>query len=495
MSMSLEADVLILGAGPAGLCAALRLQQLRYRVVVLDRCALPRPQIGESLTPGVRNILDLLDAHHALAQVPYLGGLPTRVIWRTPDPELVRPQPSGGGVLLDRGVFDLALYRLAAVRGALCLAPAVVRTLSGTPGAWHVQIASGQESSDVTVRLILDARGRSGRSAHHVPCAPRLLALWAEVADGGATQTDATQVEARDDGWLWGAPLPDGRYRLMGVCDPVMLRATAPGQPEQWFRARLRTSRLFAGLADTAWNTPLQACSATPYVDGAAWRTGQLKLGDAALTLDPLSSSGVEKAMRFSLQAVVAVHTLLSDPRDESVARDFFVERLLESAARHTLWTQRSYQQYWRGQDLPFWRARATAFDFSAWSSDPAATALRRVYEHLLTQEQGASSLQATNQPLPQLQDRLMLCPDVKFVELACVVEDRVRSRMAISHPHLERPLAYLEGEEIVPLLRMLEHGPTLATMLEFYGYRMPMRTARRLIGWLWQKGVLRVVT
>lgn len=73
-----DTDVLILGAGPAGLAAALRLQQLGYRVAVCDRSALPRPQIGESLTPGLNNLLDFLGMADLLATVPQCVGLATR---------------------------------------------------------------------------------------------------------------------------------------------------------------------------------------------------------------------------------------------------------------------------------------------------------------------------------------------------------------------------------------------------------------------------------
>ncbi|MDQ2987921.1 MAG: FAD-dependent monooxygenase, partial [Pseudomonadota bacterium] len=120
-------DVLIEGAGPAGLGAALRLQQLGYRVILVERSAVwPRKQIGEVLTPGVRNILDLLDANDALDGVPHLSGQPSLVLWRASEPENV---PHGGAAMVDRAGFDAALLALARRRGIEVALPARVRAL------------------------------------------------------------------------------------------------------------------------------------------------------------------------------------------------------------------------------------------------------------------------------------------------------------------------------------------------------------------------------
>ena len=84
----------------------------------------------------------------------------------------------------------------------------------------------------------------------------------------------------------------------------------------------------------------MRTCPATPYLDAEAWRPGVLKIGEAALALDPLSSSGVERSMRLALQAAVAVNTLLCDPGSADLARDYYESSLISSSANHLLWTQ-----------------------------------------------------------------------------------------------------------------------------------------------------------
>ena len=127
---TLELDVLVKGAGPAGLTSALRLQQLGYRVGVVDRMTLPRAQIGEALTPGVANILDLLGAHHILDAVPCQPAAPALIAWNSREPELLHGE-GAGALLVDRGAFDSAMLSLFSDRGGFALAPSRLRSVEG----------------------------------------------------------------------------------------------------------------------------------------------------------------------------------------------------------------------------------------------------------------------------------------------------------------------------------------------------------------------------
>lgn len=72
-------DVIIIGAGPAGTCAALRLLHWGYRVALIEQTSFPRPQIGESLSPGIQNIFQYLDAEVVLQRSEYKYGLGAKV--------------------------------------------------------------------------------------------------------------------------------------------------------------------------------------------------------------------------------------------------------------------------------------------------------------------------------------------------------------------------------------------------------------------------------
>jgi 2-polyprenyl-6-methoxyphenol hydroxylase-like FAD-dependent oxidoreductase len=483
-------DALVIGAGPAGLSAALRLQQLGYRVLLAERSAVwPRAQVGEALTPGVRNIIDLLDANDALAGVPHLAHTGSQVLWRRREPELLLP---GGSAIVDRGRFDAALLALAQRRGIELEQPARLLHVAGAAGDWRVSLLCGEaRSRQVRARFILDASGRS--AGPRIDCAPRLAALWGEVDQTALAELDgATQVEALEHGWLWAGCLPGRRYRLMLVCDPQAARQAVPSGPEARLRAACAASRLLRAAAALPLLGAVQMCSATPYLAPDSWQDGRLKLGDAAFALDPVSSSGVEKAMRFSLQAAVALHTAQGGDRNGShaLARRFFEERLVEACARHAHWTEAYYGQAWCA-DLPFWQARARC-------GTKGDGAQRRDLLAALSKERARLAgyrppelkpLAALNPALP-----LRLPEAAAIVELPCVVDDRVCLHTALDHPHLERPLAFLENEPLFPHLARLVQPLPLAQLLHMLVASMPGHKARRIAAWLWQRGLLESV-
>ncbi|WP_211474704.1 NAD(P)/FAD-dependent oxidoreductase [Collimonas humicola] len=493
--MSQRADMFIVGAGPAGLCAALRLQQLGYRVVLIERSAAwPRPQIGEALTPGVKNIVDFLDANQALENVPHLTRLPTRLSWRSRTAETVA---HADAAVVDRSAFDAALLRLAIARGIEVHQPASLDSVGGRAGDWQLAFSTPHATHQVQARMILDAQGRRNSQPRQMLCAPRLSAMWAEIAESDIPSELAhvTQVEALEQGWLWGTRLPDRRYRIMLLSDPLVSRQLGQGRPESWLRHHCGASSLFAGAARQPFCSPLQMCAATPYVAVDSWQDGRLKLGDAAFALDPISSSGVEKAMRFSLQAAIAIHTVLQagNEAQRTLAHDFYQQRLIETCARHHFWTAAYYRQAWCSEQ-PFWQERST----------PGMAAAPGNREALLMSEalqQEIDQLASYREPVIQAGLDMQTSQMIRFhhlvqiVSLPCVTGDKVELRPAMRHPHLERPLAFWENEAILPRLEILSQKAALSSVLDLLGQSMNLQKARRLLSWLRQRGLVEIVS
>ncbi|VWD01351.1 flavin-dependent monooxygenase QhpG [Burkholderia lata] len=497
-------DMLVTGAGPAGLCAALRLNHLGHRVLLVERSPLwPRPQIGEALTPGVRNIIDYLDAHEVLESVPILTGKPTRVRWTSESIETV----AHDGAVVARAAFDAALLRLAVARGVEVLRPASVAQVDGAPGAWRVQIATSDGLRHVDAHALLDARGRQSRREPQRLHARRLSTVWAETAmETPAAHADAaTRVEALDDGWMWGAALPGGRYRVMFTFDPAARDDAVEREPESVLRHACARSALFRDMAGVRWCDAPRMCVSTPYVDALAWQDGRIRLGDAAFALDPISSSGVEKAMRFSLQAAIAINTWCraSDASERELAQRFYESRLIEGAARHLAWTAGYYRQAWCAE-APFWHLRSTpalTSDTVAISS-PGDEIAERVdlMTHALQDELARvpsnppqSSEPAPLPPLP-LHSPIRFARDTGIVVVPCATGDRVTAHPALQHPGLDRPVAFWNGVALFPLLDMLTRATHPLELIAFLGRSMDAARAQQLLEWLWSRQMVEPV-
>lgn len=482
-------DVLILGGGPSGTAAALRLMAMGRRVAVAERYEKRMTGNGQSLSPGIASLLEYLGAATVLDSIPCVRDPWARIVWDHPDGQEVAPRES---VVVDRKEFDTSLLEQVRKSGAIVFQPAQTRKCTGSTGDFQILLTSQAQEILVESQLILDARGRSGSAQSRIHTGVPTVALLTHVQ--ATTLPVAMQLEATERAWLWSAPMPSGMQRLIACVDPTALKHRDAASLLQDLLAQ---SKLFSG--GSVFSSPVRACSATPYLDAEAWRPGVLKLGENALALDPLSSSGVEKSMRLALQAAVAANTLLDNPVSGELARDYYESSLISSAASHMAWTDGFYRQAWPSIDNSFWQSRRSPIEIDTSNYAHVASKLKRECEVLRANQQRASVARKDTDLVPDHQltnlfdATVRLSPAVRIIEASCVTNDLIRLHPAVSHPSLDRPVAFLSGVALAPLIASTSTLRTIRELVGHWSGQLPEPTAYRVAEWLVRHQLLEV--
>src|ERR1700704_4556955 len=105
-STAIEADVCVIGGGPAGAASALRLARLGHRVVLVERAARGRPHVGESLPPTVLPLLAELGVRERVEAAGFLRPRGALVHWGEGEARETFDDAGEAGFQVDRGRFD-----------------------------------------------------------------------------------------------------------------------------------------------------------------------------------------------------------------------------------------------------------------------------------------------------------------------------------------------------------------------------------------------------
>jgi hypothetical protein len=201
--------------------------------------------------------------------------------------------------------------------------------------------------------------------------------------------------------------------------------------------------------------TPLTVRHAGTSRAQAPLEPSRIRIGDAALALDPLSGHGVFEALASATAAVPVVTTLLRRPGDAALARAFYEERVEQAFLRFARTARDFYRLEERWREAPFWRARRS------WPDDLPAH---------LSPSAGAPQVRTK----PVVEDGFVVAREV------IVTAD---------HP---RGVFQVDEVPLVPLLRAVQAGEagSIAAASRCFG-RAPSQIETAL-AWLRYRGLLR---
>src|SRR5262249_42882378 len=150
---------------------------------------------------------------------------------------------------------------------------------------------------------------------------------------------------------------------------------------------------------------------ATPGISRGLTGECFIRVGEAAFSIDPLSSQGIQCAVISAIQGASVVHTMLSPAHDSDAAVEFYESRqrsAMTNALRHAT---PFYLEGLRHFDYPFWSRRSSQIDLSS-SSSPF-----------------------DSQNTVTLPSSLTISPAVRFVDVPALSGDYIVRMRAISHP------------------------------------------------------------
>jgi geranylgeranyl reductase family protein len=336
---SSDADVIVVGAGPAGSSAAYWLAGAGLDVAVLEKSAFPREKVcGDGLTPrGTRALVDMgIDVSeeagwlHNRGLRVVGGGMRLHLDW----PELT--SFPGYGLVRPRADLDAMLAQQAVKSGArLHEQTSVSEPILDRSGRVVGVRARTADRRPIEFRapLVLTCEGVSGRLAQHLGVhrndkrplgvavrryyhSPRThddyLESWLELWDGRPNESNLLPGY----GWIFG--MGDGTVNAgLGVLNSsasfkntdyrAMLGTWLDTTPEHWgLREQNATAPTRGAALPMGFNR-------TPH-----YRRGLLIVGDSAGSVNPFNGEGIPYAMESGKYAAEAAVQALARPAGPS---------------------------------------------------------------------------------------------------------------------------------------------------------------------------------
>jgi flavin-dependent dehydrogenase len=360
-------DVAVIGAGPAGAATARRLACAGCDVLLIERSNFEAPRVGETLAPSVQPLLaelGLWDRFSAMQPLPSWG---TRSFWGDAEAQSHShlSSPWGCGWHIDRRAFDRMLSQAAAEAGAEFRPQTRLRDCASRSQHWDLAFdnQSGQMWRQ-RARVLVDASGRGARLAQRLGARRLVFDALVGVSTqfSGVCEADQgyTLVESSAEGWWYSAPAGGDTLMTMLMTDADLCGRADLAQRPAWQRRLDDTVATCAriGAAPMRWG-PHAFSAASQRLQRNDPFARWLAVGDAALAVDPVSGSGVPRALRSACSAATAIVEMLQGRVEGPIAA--YEETCDREFLTYLDERESCYAMEPRWMNEPFWQRRRGA--------------------------------------------------------------------------------------------------------------------------------------
>ncbi|MGH1336895.1 MAG: NAD(P)/FAD-dependent oxidoreductase [Aureispira sp.] len=338
-------QVIIVGAGPAGLAASLTLSAYKISHCLIDANTSAIQKSGDALPPNAKpllrqlGILSLLDsANH----IPYYGN---KSIWGT---NIVQEKEflgsiHGHGYLLDRLHFENQLRQLIQNQLTSFYKGYKLKKVHDKGNVVEIAIQKKSKNINIQAPYIIDATGRKASVCRHLGVNKKNLDVQLTVSFSHQLKYKIPRqiwVEATENGWWYLAPNTVNEVNCMFFT----LKELIPPKNKiisflkEELQKTLRIKNIVQPTEQELSKNSLMPSGtsylAQPY--GKNW----LAVGDAAFSYDPISSYGITSALATGHYGAHAIAGKLAKKEDSFLAYRY----VLENGARSYL--QKLSHQY-----------------------------------------------------------------------------------------------------------------------------------------------------
>ncbi|MEY8198011.1 MAG: tryptophan 7-halogenase [Colwellia sp.] len=347
MTNQAHKEIAILGCGPAGIVTALGLAKMGYKVCVIAKI---RPHnVTEGISERVFQALSTLGLQHTLKEIS--PPIPRSVSWNGTH------SAANTERLIRRASFDAALLKDLADANIPFYDETIIK-VETHPNTCLILCKSGKIFH---LDFVVEARGRAAplsKNSHIRGVNSLSICQNWQTSNTEIMSPEAIAISI-ESGWLWLAN--NGKGNIFTQVSVSAKSNTGPAKEKlSTFIQKLVLSR-----AELAHITPfiepegkVLARSSTPLFNKYPIKDRYLSVGDAAMSGDPLSGSGIFLSLSAALIAPVVINTILNKPQDKTLAETFYFERLQHLFYRFCRVGRDFYKMESRWQEHPFWQER-----------------------------------------------------------------------------------------------------------------------------------------
>lgn len=382
--------ILVLGAGPAGGAVALGLKKLGFNVAVVTS---PRPfKAVEGISQRVLEGLKNAGFQHAITNLP--APSPRNASWNG------ESNQANTEILINRETLDQGILKDLEEAGVEIF-NARAGNITETACGFRVALKDSSKP-DIATDFLVEARGRSAPAAGGNRVRGQetvsVLQQWT-----GKPCPPQSAAESFEQGWAWMAAWSDGTRYLQLTLDVATAGLPKKSDMVEHCNAILR--RLPAAdpfIQNAEPSGAFHARTSTPILNCEAIGDRWIRVGDAAMAVDPLSGNGIFQALSSALQAPAVINTLLKAPERAALAKQFYQQRVDHLFYRFARIGRDFYAMEERWPENPFWSDRRNWPDLEPLHqvTDPESLKVKRmpVVNNGLIEEQ--DTVVTNDQPL-----------------------------------------------------------------------------------------------
>lgn len=309
---------MILGGGVAGASAAIALLRNNLTAALVEKSDYSSFRIGETVSVAIKRSLQNLGVDACMLD-EHLPSHANESIWGSPRPEENNffYNSAGHGWHLDRQTFDRKLASHAEKVGAKIFRNATIESITFDDAqGWILHFQVDGHQNMITASFVIDATGRNAilvkRQGGKRNAQDNLIALTLvqEQAPKKSARSNYTSIEAVENGWWYCADLPDGKLVVSYFTDADTYKRHASARPN-YLNGMLSETLLINERAH-ADSSSFRILPANSYLMSVLSGPNWLAIGDAAMAYDPLSSSGIVRALNDGSRAAGTIASVLA---------------------------------------------------------------------------------------------------------------------------------------------------------------------------------------